>query len=845
MKRVLILAVFLAGGMLFFGFDASASGPPVRFYEPATVFFEDFEGDTEIAHYDHLFTGHEADITTENAISGTQSLTTYVVNAPGQWVDTLAIKKDFTQIEGANAFLVTGKIQTSNYQQMMVEVRKNYDGNTVENMPYEFILTINEANKTVQRPCFNGWYNACTTLDLHNELFSIDSEGVIDFEFEFSSDEPVTFTFRGVIADINQVAVMTFDDLGISEKPVMTEDFEVVMGNFWEGTAFWANAGGIETDPVKVVSGTQSLRYDINDWVLGGITNTKFQPPQEVPLKLTFEVRAVNGKVFLMATPWSPLYFEFQYDFETNVLSHPGLATASATMIGDVLHAEMFFTVPASVDLQTFNFYGSKLNGEAPGHYILDNFAVEVLEKDPMVVPEFNVGYAITKTEAMAYRTNLLAADILSVSLGEEILDESAYVLTDYGFAFQNAYLDGLEAQLGLEFTLETTYGTHVILLDLYDVRPIVVPDSLVYQKSLQQNVALELDLVDHAFVSLSLNGALIGQDKYVIEEDSLVLDAALFLALENGEHLLSVISEGGTRTLSVTVETGGPAVLEASYDYQKGVDNDLDIGINLTSDHITGISVSETPLQPVDYTLSEGILTLNDSFLMTLPAGLTEFTIETSTPGITFDFSVNVMVFGPITDVTSVTYDVHTDDILEIIIDLNGMAITTVLLDDVTLESGYEYILGALELDASVFSNLAIGTYTLSISTAGGTVEIDLSIVNSAFLNDVIIITVPSSVVTITKGATYDPLADITHSNAVGDVTVSLSDHLNVNTPGRYVVTVVISDEQGNTSFAYYVVRVSGGLYSVTITYDILTKERGVIDEAILDSDRKHHFSF
>ncbi len=845
MKRVLILAVFLAGGMLFFGFDASASGPPVRFYEPATVFFEDFEGDTEIAHYDHLFTGHEADITTENAISGTQSLTTYVVNAPGQWVDTLAIKKDFTQIEGANAFLVTGKIQTSNYQQMMVEVRKNYDGNTVENMPYEFILTINEANKTVQRPCFNGWYNACTTLDLHNELFSIDSEGVIDFEFEFSSDEPVTFTFRGVIADINQVAVMTFDDLGISEKPVMTEDFEVVMGNFWEGTAFWANAGGIETDPVKVVSGTQSLRYDINDWVLGGITNTKFQPPQEVPLKLTFEVRAVNGKVFLMATPWSPLYFEFQYDFETNVLSHPGLAAASATMIGDVLHAEMFFTVPASVDLQTFNFYGSKLNGEAPGHYILDNFAVEVLEKDPMVVPEFNVGYAITKTEAMAYRTNLLAADILSVSLGEEILDESAYVLTDYGFAFQNAYLDGLEAQLGLEFTLETTYGTHVILLDLYDVRPIVVPDSLVYQKSLQQNVALELDLVDHAFVSLSLNGALIGQDKYVIEEDSLVLDAALFLALENGEHLLSVISEGGTRTLSVTVETGGPAVLEASYDYQKGVDNDLDIGINLTSDHITGISVSETPLQPVDYTLSEGILTLNDSFLMTLPAGLTEFTIETSTPGITFDFSVNVMVFGPITDVTSVTYDVHIDDILEIIIDLNGMAITTVLLDDVTLESGYEYILGALELDASVFSNLAIGTYTLSISTAGGTVEIDLSIVNSAFLNDVIIITVPSSVVTITKGATYDPLADITHSNAVGDVTVSLSDHLNVNTPGRYVVTVVISDEQGNTSFAYYVVRVSGVLYSVTITYDILTKERGVIDEAILDSDRKHHFSF
>jgi hypothetical protein len=841
MKRMLILALLVAGGIVMTDFAAQASGPPQAFYGPATVFFEDFEDNDNVLEYDHLFTSHEAEIGSDNAISGEKSLTTYVVNPPGQWVDTLSIKKDFTQLSSANAFLVTGKIQTSNYQQMMVEVRKNYDGNTVDNMPYEFILTIDETSNTIGRPCYNGWYNACTTLPIHNEIYTIDPDGVISFAFEFVSDEPVVFSFRGVVKNTAEVAVMTFDDLSISEKPVMTEDFEVVVGNFWEATAFWANAGGIETDPAKIISGNQSLRYDINDWVLGGITNTKFNPPQNVPIRLSFDVRADNGKVFLLATPWSPLYFEFQYDFETGILSSPGLTSAEAILQDGILHVEMEFTIPTSGDLQTFNFYGSKLDTEQPGSYVIDNIAFEVLEKAPIVIPEFNVGYAITKTPAMAYRTNLMAEDVLGVKDGEGIpLETTDYTVTDFGFAFDNAYLDALGANIGLSYTLETTYGEVPLTVDIYDVRPAVTPDALTYQKSLQQDVILDIDLVEHDFVSVELDDVVLDGSAYSFDGATMVIDAASFLALEDGAHTLTVTSKGGHTVVPVTIEAGLPAFDGSPYGYTAGSGTDLEVTTPLGGAQIDLVTIAGTPVPEESLTVSDGVLTFSSDFLDTLPAGLSTVTVDTVTEGVSFTFDIDVTVSGPTTGQDQVSHDVYPGSALDITVDLQGLPLGTVTLDGTDITASVTYDTGTLSLDPSVFDGLALGTHDLVITTTGGSLPVTITLENTAGLNDVIDITVPSTPIQISKGASYDPLEDISHTGAQGDVTVTLSDHLDVDVPGRYVVTVVVEDIQDNVSFSHYTVVVTGGSYTVTISYQLLTQERGVIDEAILDFGRK-----
>lgn len=846
MKKFLILIAVLLVSPLLLIQESSASSSPIKFYDPAIIFHEGFEGSTNFAEYDHLYSGHEVEIQSDQAISGSQSLTTYVTNAPGQWVDTLAIKKDFTQIKGANAFLVSGKIQTTNYQQMMVEVRKNYDGNTVNNMPYEFILTIDETNKTLGRPCYNGWYNACTTLNIYNEVFNMDSNGVIHFEFEFSSNEPVTLAFRGVIKNLSEVAIMTFDDLLIAEKPQMTEDFEVVVGNFWEATAFWANSGGIETDPAKVVSGSKSLRYDITSWTLGGLTNSKYQPPKEVPLKLSFELRNENGKVFLLATPWSPLYFEFQYDFETNTLSHPGLSTASATLENGILYAEMYFTIPASIDLQNFNFYGNRLNESVPGFYYLDNFKVEVLDKDPIVIPEFNVGYAITKTEKMAYRTNLDVADIISVKDEDgQPLDEADYEVTKFGFKFENAYLDGLTAKMGYQFTLETTYGDHVIVLDIYDVRPILTPISASYVKSLKQDLIFDIDLVDEDLVAIKLDDTVILPANMQLSADKLILKSALFTDLLPDTYTLSVQTKGGIRYVEIEVVAGLTPVVGAPFTFQMGTLTDLAIQINIPVNLITQIKMDGTIIAEANYTLVAGTLTLKQAYLSTLSLGNHEVTIETATSGSTFSFNVNVTAIAPVPQATTYTYDVFTQENLVIPINLQGLTITSVSFNSQTLATNFSYASGQLTINKVLLSSLALGDYQLVVTTAGGQATITITISNTAEINDVIEITVPQTPLTIQKGAAFNPLTHITYEDNIGDATVTTSSHLNTNISGRYVVTVVVTDIQGNISFDYFIVIVEGSEYTVTISYVNQTKERGSIDEAILDTNRKFWINF
>lgn len=836
MKKVSLALIFSALCVFVMAGQTFAVSSVLVVDQPAILYEEGFEVSDDLSTYDHLYTAHANEITSDGALSGNQSLSTFVVDAPGQWVDTLSIKKDFTQIKGANAFEVRGMVKTSNYQQLMVEVRKNYDGNTVDNMPYEFIVQFDETAKTISRPCWAGWYNACTTLKLYNEEYDISNQGVITFKFEFSSNEPVIITFRGVIKNLAEVAVMTFDDIKVAEKPLATENFEYIKGNFWEDTAFWANAGGIETDPLKVISGSKSLRYDIQGWTLGGITNSKMVPPKEKLLRLSFDVRSINGKQFLLATPWSPLYFEYSYNFETNQLSHPGLSVASATMNNGILHAVMEFTIPASNDLQSFNFYGDLLNTSLPGSFIIDNFSLEVLEKQPMMIPVYQVGYAITKSPHMTYRTNIKANEWQNLKDSEGvIIDPSHYTVNDYLFSFDLEYLDGFEASMGNTFTVETTFGIKTLSLDIYDIRPSVTPANIVYNKALMQNVNVSVDLIDETLVDIKLNDADITDVTVVDDTVTFTLTYAMLQGLVAGEYDLVVRSTGGTTYVPFNVVDGDAPFEASSYQYTKGSTANLVIPHHIDKDIIDGVYAGQTLLvEGTQYQLTETTLTLLSTYLNTLNADEYTISVKTKTAGISFDLIVNIPAVAPTTGDTSLNYDIYSDTDFVVAIDLHSFVLTSITFNGTALTE-YTYTGGILTINESVFESITLGNKNLVVTTQGGTLTIVITVTNSAPLNAVIDLDLVQASVEIQVGASFDEMSNITMSGQVGQTTIQKSLHLDKDTPGRYVVTIVVQDTQQNISMVSYVVEVLGSEYSVTITFGSTETRGGIIDEAII----------
>jgi hypothetical protein len=170
-------------------------------------------------------------------------------------------------------------------------------------------------------------------------------------------------------------------------------------------------------------------------------------------------------------------------------------------------------------------------------------------------------------------------------------------------------------------------------------------------------------------------------------------------------------------------------------------------------------------------------------------------------------------------------------------------MPLTEVRFNDVSTTL-YTYASGMLTLNKSLLENLPLGDQSIEIETDGGMVEVTVTVENSAELNDVITITVTQATVTIEKGATFNALANVVITNNVGTLETVISSHHDLDVSGRYIVTIVATDTQDNVSFAYYILVVSGSEYTVAVTFDLILTERGAIDEAILDSNRKYIYN-
>ncbi len=79
--------------------------------------------------------------------------------------------------------------------------------------------------------------------------------------------------------------------------------------------------------------------------------------------------------------------------------------------------------------------------------------------------------------------------------------------------------------------------------------------------------------------------------------------------------------------------------------------------------------------------------------------------------------------------------------------------------------------------------------------------------------------ITVLEEIVTITKGAAFDPADYVTVPD---DATVVFSDYHDVNQSGTYIITVLVTDGLGNRAMAHYVLKVTGSPYTIDVTYDL-----------------------
>lgn len=726
MKKIrlgMLVSIIFCIGLIFIDVDAS-----VVVKENWNVILSDgFEESTDFTEYDNYYSTQASIISDTDVISGDNSLKIQTEYPADAWTGDLLSTDQTVQLVGGNSYRVTMKVKTNSIKDLMVEVRTGWGTNTKADMPYEFGLFVDEGNNTISRR--PGWI-PLDQLNPTRESYSIDTNGVITFSFEFVSQETknAVILFKAHTGE-EANASMIIDDMLIEKGPRMNEDFSKTTGDFWNSSIFWANSGAITTDVNEAINGT-SLRYDYLDnsadynVPLGGITSSKFTTALGKRHYVDFDIKPINATRFDFILNGDGMYKEALIDLVNGTIAG-SFDNMQITDMTTYYHVSFEFIASSNTTNEFAFFGGAPLNEN--GSIVLDNFSF-IVEDTVTFTPVLDLIYDKVEKSSLDYFVDIQSADLLSIRHEGNNLTSS----TDYDFdsgklVLKHNFLNTLDAGIN-SVIVNTNYGEYTLSFTIVDNTPVVNGNSYdEYSKSLALDLDITVDLKGYNFVNITQNSQVLDAANYTISDNTLTFKGSYLSTFNVGTHSFEINSEGGSTTFDIGIIEGIKPILSPDKSFVKGSDGSLTYTINVDYTTVTGVKLGEVLLDSDNYILIDGSLELKLDYLSTLPSGKHDFKLVTDTNE--YPFSTEVIVEAPL--ILGEDFKIYENDSVIFNIDTKGIGIESITVNGVALEdSDYSFINNELTINNTYLST-SDQNLEFVVSTEGGSVTLKVRVLN------------------------------------------------------------------------------------------------------------------
>lgn len=719
----LFLTLLLTGYLLTFPLTTNAQTENINTVN--NVIIEDgFENISSLDENDKFYSEFGI-ITTKSdeVISGEQSLKLQTTDPAGTYTITLlTTERDVVEFSSKNSYRVSMKLRAYSFADLMIEVRYDWNSNSKESMPYEFGLHINE-NYVSRRP---GWISL-SDLIIYDEYFHMDDEGIITLGFTFTAEKEAVIELKGKTGD-EAFGYLVIDDFKLEKLSRMEERFENIIGNFWDETAFWANAGGLVTDD-EAINNT-SLKYEFTDndpqfnVALGGITTSKFEHALGEKHQIDFLIKGLpSAENFVLVLEGGGDYYEFNLNLEDGTYNNPGFVDVVVEDLDGYYHVSLVYIANENENYE-IKFFGGGQLGEATG-IVLDDFIITVEENKFYVTPILNNTFNKANSKDLLYQVTLENNDFTLKDEAGEVVSDSHYTFNNGLLTIKATSLDALK-EGSYSYIIEGNNTEKTFTFNIIDTRPVVTESLDDYQASLKQHVNVKLNLKGFKLTKVLADDANLTSNDYTLNNDTLTIKNNFLETLETGLHTFTVVTSEGSATFDLNIVQGDEPVVENEKEFTKGKDNDVTFTVNIPLDDIKEIKLDDNALE--DYTLEDNKLTIKSSYLMTLNKGSYEFTILTDYAQFTFTIEVKVEKPVVVGDQEKTFTKDETEDVT-FNIDTKGLDIISITNDDTLLTTeDYTFDENVLTIN-STYLNEFTDDINLVVKTEAGEVTLTINI--------------------------------------------------------------------------------------------------------------------
>lgn len=232
------------------------------------------------------------------------------------------------------------------------------------------------------------------------------------------------------------------------------------------------------------------------------------------------------------------------------------------------------------------------------------------------------------------------------VYLNGEMIDNVNYQVNDSTtkMTLKRGYL--LELAAGEHtFKLLSSSGVTVeFTVTITDSRPVFESDTASYDKTSADGLTVKLDVKGKTVSEVKLNGTLLDADKYVVDGGDLTAAKAVFDSLNAGIYTLSVTTDCGTASVTLTVLDVQPTASVDTAEASAG--SDLVITLDTKGRDIISVVVGDFALTTADYTYENGKLTVGKALISELAVG--EKTVVITTTGGKVEVTFTVTATNP-----------------------------------------------------------------------------------------------------------------------------------------------------------------------------------------------------
>ncbi len=329
---------------------------------------------------------------------------------------------------------------------------------------------------------------------------------------------------------------------------------------------------------------------------------------------------------------------------------------------------------------------------------------------------------------------------ITEVKCGGTALQNTEYTVSYAGgtatLTFTKAFCDTKANETApIEIEVTTSKGnTLKLTFTVIDSKPVLPAGEKTYDKASGAGLTLEnVDMKGNpiAKITYGQNGEhTVEATLYDLTNDTLTLRAAFFANLAPATYEFTLVSNSGAKATFTVIVVDTTPVLGSVSEYDKLTATDFVITLDAKGQTITKVELGSKTLTASEYTYAEGKLTVKKSVFDALTAGTYTIKVTTATSSVSADIVVKdvppVIVDG--------TYTAKQNGELVIDVDLKGRDIVSVSIgDEVLLASDYTYADGKLTVKSSILGELAVGKHTLTVTTAGGSDEVEFTLEEAA----------------------------------------------------------------------------------------------------------------